>query len=84
MLPQTPLAQRFLQGSPDTLALNKFGLGGSKLGPEPKRLIGEFHDLFEKLAGITPGGPSVPLDKVDEAWQKAVKIMGFDPMNWLW
>ena len=66
------------------MTLNEFGLGRSKLGPQAAQHIKEFHELFDEIAGIYPGGPSVPIDKIEAAWQRAVRIKGFDPMHWLW
>jgi hypothetical protein len=79
--------------SPVTLAPQRFenfqsvivnmerGVRSAKL--EYRQILSEFNDLVFKLAGVTPGGPGVSLDRLDWATREATRIFGYNPQMYL-
>lgn len=43
----------------------------------------EFMRVFDEFTGLKPGGPTISIEKLDQAWKATVKVMGFDPMDYL-
>ena len=59
-------------------------LGRSTLGSNAREALRAFNRYVLELAGVYPGGPSVSIDVLEQAHQKAVATFGFDPTYWRW
>ncbi len=77
-----------LQQAPQiTLFFPKLGEAGSAFRysyAQYEKLVGEFIELRDELAGVYPGGPPVTIDELEQAHQAAVKIFGWDPSPSIW
>jgi RHS repeat-associated protein len=76
------LEQRVMQWAGNARTVPIAQIGG-RLGPLAQEALRDFNALVFRLAGIYPGGPSVSIDKLDQAYRRAVELLGFDPWAWL-
>jgi len=59
--------------------LGQAGVNGRWAARQFSALLAEFNELVHRLAGLVPGGGTVPISKLEKAWQEAVRILGFNP-----